>query len=113
MLLKEETEKINNKNFKVKFIFSKTGAMRYISHLDLMRLLMRAARRAVLPLYFTEGFSPHPKLRIKRALKLGLESEHEQAEIMLTHKISLKLFQNRLNRQLPEGVRIKEVINLS
>ena len=39
--------------------------MRFISHLDLMRLIMRAARRGDLPLYYTEGFSPHPKLRMK------------------------------------------------
>jgi radical SAM-linked protein len=101
----------SRKYFTVKFIFSKTGFMRYISHLDLMRLLMRAARRADLPLYFTEGFSPHPKLRIARALKLGLESENEEAEIVLTRRIDFEAFQHRLNKQLPQGVRIKEVIN--
>lgn len=104
----DKIKKARGKNFRVGFTFSKTGLMRYISHLDLMRLLMRAARRAVLPLYFTQGFSPHPKLIIKRALKLGIESEHEEAEISLTRKINLKAFQNRLNRQLPQGVRIKE-----
>ena len=87
--------------------------MRYISHLDLMRLLMRAARRANLPLYFTKGFSPHPKLRIERALKLGLESGYEKAEILLTRKINHKVFRQRLNRQLPEGIRIQEAENLS
>ena len=101
------------KYFKFNFVFSKTGPMRYISHLDLMRLLMRAARRGVLPLYFTEGFSPHPKLRIKRALKLGIESEHEEAEILITRKMNLRLFQNKLNRQLPEGICIKEARILS
>jgi len=95
--------------YKVNFIFSKTGFMSYISHLDLIRLLMRAARRADLPLYLTKGFNPHPKLRIKRALKLGLESEHEEADILLTRKIDSRIFQKRLNRQLPEGIEIKEV----
>lgn len=97
-----------NKQFKVDFIFSKDGLMRYISHLDLMRLVMRAARRADLPLYFSQGFSPRPKLAIKRALKLGLESENEEAQIILTRKINPKAFQNRLNRQLPQGIRIKQ-----
>jgi radical SAM-linked protein len=99
--------------FKIKFIFSKTGAISYISHLDLMRLFMRAARRAALPLYFTEGFSPHPKLIIKRALKVGVESECEEAEIILTRKIHPKIFRFKFNRQLPNGVRIKEAENLS
>lgn len=106
-------KKINSRYFKVNFVFSKTGAMRYISHLDLMRLLMRAARRGDFPLYFTEGFSPHPKLRIKRALKLGVESEHEEAEILLTRKVNPILFKNRINGKLPKGLRIKEAKNLS
>jgi len=100
-------------NHRFKFVFSKMGDMRYISHLDLMRLLMRASHRANLPLYFTEGFNPHPKLRIKRALKLGLESEQEEADILLTRRINCKVFRDSLNRQLPEGVRIKEVEDLS
>jgi len=94
--------------FKVNFIFSKTGFMRYISHLDLMRFMMRAARRAELPLYFSKGFSPRPKLAIKRALKLGLESENEEAQLILTRKINPKSFQNKFNKQLPQGIRIKE-----
>jgi len=99
---------IKAKHFIIKFLFSKKGAMRYISHLDLMRLIMRAARRANLPLYFTEGFSPHPKLRITRALKLGLEAEQEEAEILLTRKINFRLFRYKLNRQLPQGIRVQQ-----
>lgn len=95
---------------KIKFVFSKTELMRYISHLDLMRLLMRAARRADMPLYFTEGFSPHPKLIIKRALKLGLESENEEAEIVLTQEIKPEIFMEELNKQLPDGIRVKQAV---
>jgi radical SAM-linked protein len=95
--------------FKVQFIFSKTGQMRYISHLDLMRLFMRAMRRADLPLKMTEGFSPHPKLSIKRALKLGVESDNEEASIVLTQTVSPQDFKNRLQRQLPQGIQIKNV----
>ena len=58
--------------YKLSFVFSKKGAMKYIGHLDLMRLFTRAMRRANLPLKMSEGFSPHPKLSFKRALKLGL-----------------------------------------
>ena len=83
--------------------------MRFISHLDLMRLFMRALRREGLPLRMTEGFNPHPKLSIKRALKLGVESEHEEASIVLKEKISDQEFKDRLQRQLPDGIFIKEV----
>jgi len=95
--------------YKVNFIFSKQGLMRYISHLDLMRLFMRAMRRADLPLKMSEGFSPHPKLSLKRALKLGLESQHEEAAIVLRFPVELVDFKNRLQKQLPEGIVIKDV----
>jgi radical SAM-linked protein len=85
------------------------GLMRYISHLDLMRLFMRAARRAKLPLKMTEGFSPHPKLSLKRALKLGVESDNEEASIVLRFPVEPEDFKSRLQRQLPEGIRIKDV----
>ena len=83
--------------------------MRYISHLDLMRLFMRAMRRAEFPLKMTEGFSPHPKLSLKRALKLGIESEHEEASIVLKFPVVPEDFKHRLQKQLPEGIQIKDV----
>jgi radical SAM-linked protein len=93
--------------FKISFVFSKTGMIRYISHLDLMRALTRAMRRAGLPLKMTQGFSPHPKLSIKRALKLGLESQNEEASIVLKEFIKPEEFIVRLQEQLPEGILIK------
>jgi len=89
--------------YKVNFIFSKKGLMRYISHLDLMRLFARAMRRAELPLKMTEGFSPHPKFKFKKSLKIGLESEHEEASIVLKFPVEPADFKNRLQKQLPEG----------
>ncbi|MDD5129494.1 MAG: TIGR03936 family radical SAM-associated protein [Candidatus Omnitrophica bacterium] len=95
--------------YRVSFNFSKQGLMRYISHLDLMRLFMRAMRRAELPLKMTEGFSPHPKLSFKRALKLGVESQQEEASIVLKFPVTPEDFKDRLQKQLPEGIEIKDV----
>lgn len=95
--------------YKISFVFTKIGMMRYISHLDLMRLFMRAMRRADLPLKLSEGFSPHPKLSLKRALKLGLESEHEEAAILLRLPVAPEEFKDKLQLQLPEGIKIKNV----
>lgn len=83
--------------------------MKYISHLDLMRLFMRALRRAEIPIKMTEGFNPHPKLSIKRALKLGLESEHEEATVVLKEQIIPEEFKEKLQGQLPQGIEIKSV----
>jgi len=94
--------------YKVTFSFSKKGLMKYISHLDLMRLFQRAMRRADLSLKMSEGFSPHPKLSIKRALKLGLESENEEASIVLKDSMSVEEFKSRLQKQLPQGLEIRD-----
>lgn len=83
--------------------------MKYISHLDLMRLFMRGFRRAGFPLKMSEGFNPHPKLSIKRALKLGLESENEEATIVLKEEMCSEEFRDELQQQLPEGIQIKDV----
>lgn len=92
---------------KLNFVFAKKGDMRYISHLDLMRLFNRAMRRADFPIKMTEGFSPHPKLSIKRALKLGIESENEEASIVFTELVEPLDFKERLQKQLPKGIEIK------
>ncbi|MEW6101525.1 MAG: TIGR03936 family radical SAM-associated protein [Candidatus Omnitrophota bacterium] len=81
--------------------------MKYISHLDLMRLFMRAFRRAGLPVKMTEGFNPHPKFSIKKALKLGFESENEEASIVLKEDLPTDEFIKNLQQQLPEGIEIK------
>ncbi len=92
---------------KIDFVFSKKGNLKFISHLDLMRLFVRAMRRARIPVKITEGFSPHPKFSIKRALKLGLESDNEEACIVIKELMEPELFVEKLNQELPEGVRVK------
>lgn len=89
------------------FIFAKKDAMKFISHLDLMRLFTRALRRARLPVKVSEGFNPHPKLSIKRALKLGVESDSEEAAIMLREPVDPQEFIRKLQAQLPQGIMIK------
>lgn len=82
--------------------------MRYISHLDLMRLMMRAVRRARIPFYLTEGFHPHPKIKFKRALKLGVESYDEEGQLLLSRHMRPHEFVKKMNRQFPEGIKIEK-----
>lgn len=91
----------------IKTVFCKSGDMRFISHLDLMRLFQRALRRAGLPVTITKGFNPHPKFSLKKALKLGSESENEEALFYMDTGLAAGEFKERLNRQLPEGIQIK------
>lgn len=91
---------------KIGSIFQKTGDMRFISHLDLMRLFQRALRRAGLPVTITQGFSPRLKISINRALKLGAESFDEALTVHVSERVEPALFVQLLNKNLPEGVRI-------
>lgn len=95
--------------YKFRFSFVKTGIIKYISHLDLMRTFTRAFRRAGLPLKITQGFNPHPKFSIARALKLGVESESEEAQVELVKFIRTADFQLALNQQLPQEIQVKNV----
>lgn len=91
-----------------RIVFAKRGEMKYISHLDLLRLFGRALRRAGIPFAVSQGYSKHPKIAIKRALKLGVESENEEAEFVLRQELFPEEFKQRLQEQLPEGIYIKE-----
>lgn len=83
--------------------------MRFISHLDLMRLFQRASRRAGIPVSITKGFSPHPRISIQPALKLGVESSSLEASFRLDGWMKPAEFKEKLQKKLPEGIEILEV----
>jgi radical SAM-linked protein len=86
------------------FKFSKSGAARYISHLDLMRTMNRAIRRAGLPAAYSQGFHPHIVMAFAQALGLGYLSQGEYMEISLDDSISLEKAMALLNAALPDGL---------
>ena len=84
--------------------------MRFISHLDLMRLFHRALRRADLPAVITKGFSPHIKMSVLKALKLGVESSSEEAVFHMSEKLSPGDFIKAINAKLPGGIKVVSAI---
>lgn len=86
--------------------FTKTSDLIYISHLDLMRLFQRALRRAGIPVKYSEGFNPHPKLSFATALTLGVSSDGEYMDIELDSHVAPQEFIEKINNVLPEGIRI-------
>ncbi len=93
---------------KIRLKFRKVGEMRFLSHLELAHLFYRACKRADLPLCFSEGFHPMPRIIFATALPVGMESLTEIVEIECDGKISPPDAQVRLNRTLPPGVEILE-----
>lgn len=93
----------------VRLMFSKTDRCKYISHLDINRCMSRAITRAKIPLWFTEGFNPHPYISFSLPLPLGVESMCESMDIRITGDITNEEIKNKLNATLPDGIRIIDV----
>ena len=93
---------------KLRVKFRRGAELKYISHLDLMRLWVRAFRRARAPVMYSEGFSPHPKISIAAPLSVGVTGESEFMDITLTKPVSPHGFLSSVNRQLPPGIQLLE-----
>jgi len=91
--------------------FSRGEELKYISHLDIMRLWQRALNRAGIALAYSEGFSPHPRMSLAAPLALGVTSAAELMDIVLAKFISPHAFTAAVGRQLPRGVAIDGVFN--
>lgn len=92
--------------YKIRIRFSKKDFMVFISHLDLMRTIERAIRRANIPLSFSKGFNPRPKISFATALALGVASDGEYMDMEIDEKIDLDLLEKRINNQLPKGLKV-------
>jgi radical SAM-linked protein len=84
--------------------YGKLGDMALLSHLDLVRLYDRAVRRASLPIAYTGGYHPMPRIMIANALSLGVTSEGEIVEFELTQPMDVEEFKQRLASQLPSDI---------
>ena len=95
---------------RIQITFSKQGSLRYIGHLDLHKLWERAARRAELPLAYSQGFHPQPKMNIAAALPLGFSSRCEVLDMRLEKDIPLDGLAKKLNDTMPEGIRVLQIV---
>ena len=88
--------------------FAKTGEMALLSHLDLVRMLERALRRSQLPVSFTGGFHPLPRLQLALALPLGAEADSDWLDLSFTEVVQPEQLMDRLAPLLPEGFALLE-----
>lgn len=89
--------------------YSKDKSLRWLSHLDLVRVLERAVRRAKAPVAYSEGFNPRPRMSFYTQLSVGVTGEAEPMTIELTERVDPKELAKTLNSALPEGISIKAV----
>ncbi len=93
---------------KIRAAFAKEDEAKFIGHLDLTRVFERAMRRAGIPMAFSEGFNPHPKLAFGSALALGATSLREYVDIELSLEMLPSEFMHKLQGQLPRGLTLLE-----
>ena len=86
--------------------FIRGEEVKYISHLDLMKVFERALRRSKLPIAYSQGFNPHPQMVFGLPLSVGVTSEAEYGEFEFSVSISPEEFMERLNNALPAGLRV-------
>ena len=94
---------------KVRIKFTKTGDLIYISHLDLVRTMTRAIIRARIPIKYTEGYNPIPKMTFATPLSVGCASECEYLDIKIDRDIKLCKIKEQLSAQVPCGLSILDV----
>ncbi len=93
---------------RLRFRFSKTGSLALISHLDTLRMLERAMRRSGLPVSFTGGFHPLPRLQLALPLPLGVEGGGEWMDLEFLEPVDPAVVIERLQPQLPPGFQLLE-----
>lgn len=86
--------------------FIRGEEVKYISHLDLMKMYERALRRSGIPIAYSQGFNPHPQMVFGLPLSVGVTSESEFADFQMEGDVEPGEFVQRLNSNLPEGIRI-------
>ena len=93
---------------KVRLRFAKRGKLRFTSHRDVARAFERALRRAGLPMAYSQGFNPHPKVSWVGAAPTGVASEAEYLEIQLVEHLDPEVVRGKLDAALPEGLAVLE-----
>jgi radical SAM family uncharacterized protein/radical SAM-linked protein len=90
-------------------VFAKTGRARFLGHLEVVRVFQRAVRRAGLPVAYSQGYHPSPRISFEKALPLGIESHAERMEVVLSRRLEIAELYDRLNAELPRGLEVLEV----
>jgi radical SAM-linked protein len=93
--------------------FRRGEEIKFISHLDIVRLWQRAFNRAGIEIAYSTGFTPHPRISLAAPLPLGVTSEAELMDIVIIKGVAPQFFVSALNQQLPPGLRVDKVFPIS
>src|SRR5512139_1935855 len=91
---------------RLRIVFTRDERLKYIGHLDMARTWQRIARRANLPLAYSEGFNPQPRMSFAAALPVGCTSDHEELDMVLSPPRVIDEVKVQLDRALPAGMKV-------
>ncbi len=109
--LSDQRKRSRGETVRLRVRYQKDGAMLLSSHLDVIRCIQRALRASKMPIVFSEGFNPHPKIAFGPPLPLGVESQCEYFDVYLWEK-PCEDWIDRLNRYLPDGLKVIDGITV-
>ena len=95
---------------KLRLRYTKRGRLRFTSHRDIARAFERALRRAQVPMAYSAGFSPHPKISWVGAAPTGVASEAEYVEISVIRRVDLEQLRAALDESLPDGIDVVDLV---
>ena len=98
---------------RLRLVFTRGSEIQYISHLDIMRMWERVLRRARVPLAYSHGFNPQPRIALAAPLPVGVTSEGELMDVFLVESVPRRDFLERVEPQLPAGVRVLDIDEVS
>ncbi len=91
--------------YRLRLKFQKVDQLKFVSHLELMRVMERTFRRLELPLKFTQGFNPHPKISYAAPLSVGVSSDSEYVDVELVEKVNIDQVIADSAKELPNGLK--------
>lgn len=94
---------------KYRIKFTKVGKVRFVGHLDLLKLFQRAIKRAGIPVAYSNGFNPHQLIGFAIPLPLGMASVGEYVDVELKEEVSEDIIKEKLNSAMPDGIDILDV----
>jgi radical SAM-linked protein len=98
---------------RLRITFTRDETLKYIGHLDMARTWQRIARRANLPLAYSEGFNPQPRMAFAAALPVGCTSDHEELDMVLSPPMTLEEVKANLDHALPPGMKVISIAEMA
>ena len=99
---------VNTEKSRLRIRFKKVGKLQYVSHLDLVRTMHKTLVRSKLPLWYTEGFNPKPKMTFAAPLSIGTESVCEFMDVVLTERVEPQEAIRVLNANMTDEMQVTE-----